>query len=104
MYLSVTLFWGILLGEANIFPIPGTSDGTHCSEVSSKDQTIVSIFVLTSEFFVDMEATLANLDIKITQLEMTMAKTNTVLQSAKLVGSITSRCSGNEPALLPRGG
>ena len=44
-YLSVTLFWGILLGEANIFPKPGTSDGTHCSDVSSKDQTIVSIIV-----------------------------------------------------------
>ena len=31
-----------------------------------------------------MEATSENLAIKITQLEMTMAQTNTVLQSAKL--------------------
>ena len=31
-----------------------------------------------------MEATSANLTIKVTQLEMTMAKTNTVLQTAKL--------------------
>ena len=31
-----------------------------------------------------MEATSENVAIKITQLEMTMAKTNTVLQSAKL--------------------
>ena len=31
-----------------------------------------------------MEATSANLAIKVTQLEMTMAKTNTVLQTAKL--------------------
>ena len=39
---------------------------------------------MTSEFSVEMEATSANLAIKITQLEMTMAKTNTVLKSAKL--------------------
>ena len=44
----------------------------------------MSIYFLTSEFFVEMEATSENLAIKITQLEMTMAKTNTVLQSAKL--------------------